>query len=506
MRRGCAAAAKVGAALWAYIRANHYVRLDASRDLNYLPGLRRNMDGDKPGQEGWVMGVGRFTRGWSMIATDRQPYRTILAAAFLALLTVTTIARPQSGDSPIIASVVPAGNRITPTAQIMSQIKTRPGQPYSEATAREDVQKLKESGAFADVRVRVQNTVDHKIVVIFDLAELPSLVREIVYKGAKHKSTSDLETLTGLKRGTPLNPIANQLACHAIEDKYKEDGHFYARVSLDEGDKIGDTRVVFNITEGPEVKIKHIEFMGQSDWVNAIPGISNSYGGRLRQQIVSGRAYFGLGGTFDPHKLEEDKAKILEYYRNLGYLNARVSAEIVPSRDFSCVTLIFHIDEGPRYTVGQITLQGNKEYTDQNIRRMVVLQEGQPYDNKVAQADAKSIQNLYGYQGERAQVHESIIQTSVPGKVDIVYQITEAHQVRIRNINIVGNTHTKENIILRVLGLYEGQVLMWPEVENAEKRLAATGFFEASPEKGKPTILVVDTDDPNYKDLIVTVH
>jgi outer membrane protein insertion porin family len=112
------------------------------------------------------------------------------------------------------------------------------------------------------------------------------------------------------------------------------------------------------------------------------------------------------------------------------------------------------------------------------------------------------MQQLYG---DQAQVRECIVRTNEPGKVNVVYRIYEGRPVRIRNINIVGNDHTRENIILRVLNICEGQILIWPEVENAEKRLAASGYFENSPDKGRPTIMVVDTDDPNYKDIVVTV-
>jgi outer membrane protein assembly complex protein YaeT len=431
-----------------------------------------------------------------MIVTERRKHRPIAGLAALALLLLTSASDAQSTDGPIVADVVTSGNRITPKAQIIGQLKTRPGLAFSESNAREDVQKLKESGAFADVRVRLQNTADHKVVVIFDLAELPSLIREITYNGAKHMKTADLESLTGLKRGVPLNPVANELACRAIEQKYKEDGRFYARVTLDEGGKIGDTRVVFNITEGPEVKVKKIEFVGHGSWVSS---------GRLRQQIVSSRTYLGIGGTFDPRKLEEDLSKLREYYRNMGYLDARIEPELIPSEDYSNVRIIFHIDEGVRYTVGHVEVQGNKQYEESQIRRMILLQDGKPFDNKVAQADIKAMQALYGYNGEKVQVHENIVQTSETGKVNVVYQISESEPVRIRNINIVGNEHTRENVVLRVLGLYEGQVLMWPEVQNAENRLAALGLFETSPEKGRPTITVVDTDDPRYKDVIVQV-
>src|SRR5262245_26781609 len=268
-----------------------------------------------------------------MIATDRLISRNFLAA--LALLLPAMFAAAQAPEGPIVAEVVTTGNRITPREQIIGQLKTRPGLTFNEQNARDDVTKLKESGAFADVRVLTRPAADKKVVVIFELAELPSLIREVIYKGAKHMKQADLEALTGLRRGAPLNPSANLIACRAIESKYKEDGRQFAKVLLEEGDKVGDTRVVFAITEGPELKVKAIDFVGHGSWVSSA---------RLRTQVNSSRAILGLGGTYDPRKLDADIIALRDYYRILGYLDAKIDHEVHLTRDQSGVNIVFHID------------------------------------------------------------------------------------------------------------------------------------------------------------------
>jgi outer membrane protein assembly complex protein YaeT len=429
-----------------------------------------------------------------MIATDRLICRTLLAA--LALL-LPALAAAQVPDGPVVSEVVTTGNRITPRDQIIGQLKTRPGLTFSEQNARDDVQKLKESGAFADVRVLTRPGPDKKVVVIFELAELPSLIREVVYKGAKHLKQSDLEGLTGLRRGAPLNPGANTIACRAIEAKYKEDGRLFAKVMLEEGDKVGDTRVVFNITEGPELKVKSIDFVGHGSWVSSA---------RLRTQVNSSRAILGLGGTYDPHKLDADIIALRDYYRNLGYLDAKIDHEVHLTRDQSGVNLIFHIDEGPRYKVTSVAINGNKTYETPELMKMVGLKEGTTYDQNVVKADIKAIEDKYGYHGRRAVVREQF-SSERPGEVAVQYQVQEQGIVRVRQILIVGNDHTRDNIILRSLGIREGQVLSWPEIKNAETRLANLGLFEVNQETGsRPQISVVDTDDPNYKDILVNVR
>ncbi len=432
-----------------------------------------------------------------MAATGRSPGLGVLA--MLAAMGLVSSIRAQTAEGPFVAEVVTRGNRIVPREQILGQIKTRPGQIFDEEKAREDVQKLKESGAFGDIRVSTRPAGDNKVVVIFDLAELPSLIREIVYKGAKHMKQKDLDALTGLRRGAPLNPTANLLACRAIEQKYRDDGRIFAKVLLEEGGQVGDTRVVFNITEGPEVKVRSIRFVGHGRWISS---------GRLRTQINSSRSFLGIGGTFDPRKLEADVLALRDYYRGLGFLDVEVMPETSFTPDHTGINIVFHIHEGPRYKVGAVRIEGNKQYDSQQLMQLISLKEGEYFDRQVVQADVTAIQDKYGVNGQRVPVRESLtMMPDQPGVVAVQYQIQESEPVRVRQILIVGNEQTRDSVILRVLGIREGQVLSWPEIRAAEVRLANLQLFENNPETGiRPTISVVDTDDPRYKDVLVNVR
>ena len=116
-----------------------------------------------------------------------------------------------------------------------------------------------------------------KPIRYFAVAEYPSTIQEILYLNAHHLKPDELESTTGLRKGAPLNPIANQIARQAILRRYNDMGRLFAGVELLEGDKPGDTRVVFNISEGPVVKISSIDFVGNT-FVNSA---------RLRVQIDS---------------------------------------------------------------------------------------------------------------------------------------------------------------------------------------------------------------------------
>src|SRR5260370_1446978 len=163
-----------------------------------------------------------------MIAKDRAPLGYLLVAAGLLLTAAAAYAQPAG--EPIVAEVIPNGNHLIPKEQILGQLRTRPGQRYNQTTVEQDAYELRRSGAFSEVRVRTQQNGPDKVLVFFDVAELPSLIQEIKYTGVKHIKQEELESLTGLNRGTPLNPIANNLARQPILENLRDDGRYYANV------------------------------------------------------------------------------------------------------------------------------------------------------------------------------------------------------------------------------------------------------------------------------------
>ena len=79
-------------------------------------------------------------------------------------------------------------------------------------------------------------------------------------------------------------------------------------------------KVVFDVQEGPKVKIRTITFNGNT------PEVGD---GTLAKQMKSTKAHSWLSwiggkGIYQEAKFEEDAEKVVEYYRNKGYISARV--------------------------------------------------------------------------------------------------------------------------------------------------------------------------------------
>ncbi len=427
----------------------------------------------------------------------------LLAAAFLAV-TGPALARAESPVGKIVSRVIPVNNRIHPSDLILSQMQTRPGKPYDETVILEDVRRLANTRWFAPGGVEVSTTIESngQVTVFVKVIELNNIVREVIFIGNQHLSEQELSDLTQVRRGSPLNPATNQLAAQAIQNKLRDDGRYYASVTLTEGNKLTDSRVVFHIVEGPIVRVRGVQFRGNQA----------ASTGRLKTQIaVSGplipRVVTVFSQKFTPPMLELDKQKLLDYYHKLGYLEARVREEIIPAtQDLSEVTVVYHIEEGRPYDIGEVRIDGNKTYTEDRLKRVTALKTGQRYDKDVVAADIHRLKALYGNSGVNVGIEEAVF--AIPGKpgvVNVHYHVYEPGREpdRVGRIIIEGNTVTDQRVILNQLNLFPGQILQYPQLEIARNNLMRLGIFD---QEDPPTVEVLPQDnDSPFKDIRVRV-
>ena len=162
------------------------------------------------------------------------------------------------GGKVFIADVVIQGNRHLSTQQIMAQLGTKPGNEYEPHQVQDDVRKLMATRQFAQVDPRFETLPEGKVVIYFLIKDYPSVVQKVVYQGAKHLSDEELGALTSVVKGKPLSPVTNKLGCQAIVRKYQEMGRMWASCELIKGAEPGDKEVIYNITEGPVVKVKSL--------------------------------------------------------------------------------------------------------------------------------------------------------------------------------------------------------------------------------------------------------
>jgi len=414
--------------------------------------------------------------------------RLALAAAMTALYATPAAAKPPTLPEGTISEVKTEGNVSVPNEKIRAKLLSKVGTPLDARTIVTDVKSLMNSNWFSDVKTSYE--IDRRdpsgksIVLIFIVREMPVLT-SVEFRGLTKLKLKEVEETTELKKGKRADATRTHLAVAQIKRLYEEKGYELAEVKLVKGGNPGDTAVVIWIFEGPAHYVESIDFKGNvfaSD-------------GTLATKITSKTRMLNLfGGKYHRDNLDEDVRKIKEYYQGQGYFEVAVTPVTRTGADLGDIRIEFDISEGVRYTVRNISFEGNKKIPTETLREGLALHSGQPILDSVKEADRKNLVAKYQALGcIDTQILPDAKYTDSPGVIDLVYRIEEGEPYLLGNLIILGNERTKENVIRReaaMAGLLPGEPLDANRLETFKKRLSGTQYFVNSPDGngggGKP--------------------
>ncbi len=383
----------------------------------------------------------------------------------------------QNSAEELVVEVRIVGNRTVPQEKILRHIRTRQGRPLDLEMIGEDVRRLNSTRMFINVKTFTQQVPGGR-KVIFEVVERSTL-EDVKYVGNRKIKTKVLKKQTDLKVGDALDPFAIEEGRTKIEQFYRDRGFSKVRVTVIEGNKPGDRRAVYLINEGRKQKIFWTQFVG-----NTIASDS-----RLRTQIKSKPPFMYIfKGEVNREQIDEDVDRLTAYYRGLGFFRARVGRELDFNAEQNWLILTFVIDEGPRYVVRNVSFIGNKKFSTKELASKLSLTDSQYFNQKQMSSDVAAIQDKYGGIGYIfADVKADPRFLEEPGKLDLVYNISEGDRYRVGRINvqIKGEyPHTRITTVLNRISLKPGDIVDIRKLRASERRLRASGLFLVDPVSG----------------------
>ncbi len=372
----------------------------------------------------------------------------------------------------------------------LPKLRTRAAEPYDPQVVEDDVKALMRTRKFVDVSPKTQ-PVPGGIMVIFQVVERP-IIQEIVITGCEGVLASTLLEKSGLKVGDGMDPYSIKEGRDKIEDYYHEHGWDRAHVTVREGANPGDRRAVFAIDEG---RVRQV-------WMTNFIGNTFVSGARLRTLIKTGRpVLYIFGGNPDPKKIDEDVEILTSYYHGFGFLQAKVGREIEPNAKGDWITINYVINEGPRFKMRNIIVNGNQIFPTTMLTTDMKLKPAGFFDQGAMNKDVAGIRDQYGGRGfVFADIQPDLRYLDEPAQLDLIYNIKEGSRYRVGKINIDikgDNPHTKYMAVLNRIQLRPGDILDTRKLRDSERRLSASGIFATDPSK-KPKIVI--TPPPGLED------
>ncbi len=408
----------------------------------------------------------------------------------------------------LVESVDIQGNRRLRDDDLLYYIKTRAGDVYSQAQVERDLKELLSLNFFDKTATRVltEEGVRGGVNVIFEVRELP-IIRDLQFEGLKAVPESDLlkafrEQRVGISKEAVFNPVNAQKAIRVIRELLASKGYPNAKVTVKEEEvSATSTAITFEVDQGYRSRIVEIDFEGNENFKD----------GELRAQLQLVQET-GLISRFkgqdilDIRKLEYDLQKnVKSYMFSKGYFQARIGEPevvglgykrtgfvpfiviplpLISSKD-DTLKIIVPVSEGRVFRVGELKVEGNSIFSEQQILGYIGLQKGEIADGKRLQdAVYEDLKKLYGSQGfvnynaEFSPEFKENPANPNEGIVDITITIEEDRQFRLRRLEFTGNTFTRDRVLRREFLINEGDIYNQINLERSVIRINQTQYFD----------------------------
>lgn len=386
------------------------------------------------------------------------------------------------------------GNQTVAPERLLSHMSTRVGDKLSMAQIDEDVKSLYASGDVENVRILSDSASGGVALIV--VAQTRAVYGGSQFVGNTLIDTSKLEKKIDLTVNKPIDESVLQTARQEMQEMYRKKGFSEATVTYRIGAPTdeGYSTVVFTVDEGTQGVLRNIEFVGNT----AFPA------SRLKDEMTQKEkgitTLFGKGGSTDAETLAQDVRAIEDFYRDNGYLNAKVVNVSRLRADAKHVDVIITIDEGQTYQVDSLAINGVTVLNMQeDVLPFLKTSAGDTFAGNKLKSDIQLITDQYGSRGYADVRVNPRLEDSGSGAVRVVLDVTEGRPYKIGQVSIEGNHKTKDHVIRRELPMEPGQVYDTTKADVTERRLQNMNYFSSV------EVIPVDTSYLDEKDLLIRV-
>jgi outer membrane protein insertion porin family len=413
--------------------------------------------------------------------------------------------------SPVVDAIAFTGLRNISPRALQAKISSHVGEPLDSAKVEGDVRTIGKLGWFESVQVRVQvvngtnvstNRQPERLHLIFELQELPFLSR-VEYSGSRLLPPKQIEKLLADKKlaprlGEPADPLALQRISFAIQHGLNDLGRSSAKVVIHRDMTPRATvSVRFEIDDGTFLPVRRVNFEGDAQ-------LSKKLLRRQMQNVAPWKPLAAWRGknAYTQDAIEDDSRRVLLYYQDHGYPEARVGTARVarinePSRrwlpwphetSLTGLSVSIPVQAGPFYRLASIqmsqalresaearsgqrvplpAIEDGRPYSADEIEKLrrVWLLRIQPKDSNVGSLPYRSVDARLSFDTEKRTVRVTLDLGDSPPYV--------VQRIEFEGLHRFSDRYLRGKILLR-----EGRPVDERALETGVARIARTGYFK----------------------------
>jgi outer membrane protein insertion porin family len=400
-------------------------------------------------------------------------------------------------DRPVsTVRVVIRGKKLASEQEVKNNLRIAAGQPFDAKVVKADVSTLYRLGRFGQVSADAVILQDGSVEVTYTVEE-QQIIDSIDFAGNYVVTDQELRKAVPLQAGAPRDDFLLEQSVFRIKELYKGRGNYLVEVKVDES-KLEQGLLLFQVIEGPRVRIREIEFVGNE----AFPSE------QLEAQLKTKPWVFLFRkGELDEDQLVEDVAAVDRYYKERGYVDVRVDRRVELSQDQREAKIVFVVSEGRQYRLRSIEIRGaggagTQVMTREQVGNLAVIQRGDPFQKNLIDKTKKAIEQAYQVMGYvDVRVMDNWVRVGEEPEVDLLLSIREGTAFTTGLVDIQGNLVTRDKVVRRLVRFQPGRPMDGREIKNTEQRLERSQLFR----EPRVTPQAPSEEDPSVRDVLVEV-
>lgn len=363
-----------------------------------------------------------------------------------------------------------SGNNRMDAESVRILADVRVGENVTDVRTNKIAKQLQESGYFSTVSVRMDGG-----VMKINITEAP-IVNMVTVEGNDEVSTDDLKKEIKLKERSPFDQTVIGADVGRMLTIYQRKGFFGTKIepkkiSLDDN----RVNVVYEITEGHPTYIRDIDFTGNEKFS------ARTLRGEILSREHAWWRFMTQFDVYDEDRIMYDQQMLRQFYLRNGYVDFAVKSArgtFTPDREYYSV--VFDVDEGPKYKIGKVEIDNPfDDVPNDELYDVLKVSGGDTYNvDKVEE----TISALRGAVAEHGYAFINV--EPVPTKnddartIDLNFKIQKTNRIYLNSINILGNVRTFDSVINQLIPMRAGDPFSLQTIEQGRQRLMRTRYFK----------------------------
>lgn len=371
----------------------------------------------------------------------------------------------------VVKDIRVEGIQRTEAGTVFNYLPVKVGETMDDDKATQAIKSLYGTGFFKDVRIEA----DGDVLVV--LVQERAAIAQITFSGNKSfpsdKMKEGLKQI-GLAEGLIFDRSMLDRAEQEVKRQYLSQGKYGATVKTSVS-PLERNRVAlrFDIEEGAVSKIRSMNIVGNQAFDQ------KTLLEQFKLTTPDWMTWWNKNDQYSKQKLTADLEALRSFYMNQGYLEFSIdSTQVSITPDKRDIYITVNITEGEKYTVSDIKLAGETLLPEDEVRKLITVQQGEFFSREKITESTKAIGDRLGNDGYAfANVNAVPEVDKEKHTVAFTFFVDPGRRVYVRRINLTGNTRTRDEVLRREMRQLESAWYGADKITRSKQRLERLQYF-----------------------------